>query len=123
MAQQIRISIQASDPATVVELNNEFEALRGHEPKGAELIEDPAPRPRVMDPLLTTVLIAVVAGMGGAVGKELADSVIVWFVERMRAIAARRKSPLIVTLGDASLTVDEHTPPAKAAAQLAAGLR
>jgi hypothetical protein len=123
MAQQIRISIQASDPATVVELNNEFEALRGHEPKGAELIEDPAPRPRVMDPLLTTVLIAVVAGMGGAVGKELADSVIVWFVERMRAIAARRKSPLIVTLGDASLTVDEHTAPAKAAAQLAAGLR
>jgi hypothetical protein len=124
MAQQIRISIQASDPATAVELNNEFEALRGHEPKGAELIEDPAPRPRGIDAqLATTVLIALVAGMGGAVGKELADSVLSWFIERMRAVAARRKSPLIVTLGDASLTVDEHTVPAKAAAQLAAGLR
>jgi hypothetical protein len=122
--QQIRIAIQAGDPATMVELDKELEALRGHEPAGAELIEDPAPRPRVvLDPLVTTVLIAVVAGMGGAVGRELADSVISWFVERMRAIAARRKSPLIVTLGDASLTVDEHTAPAKAAAQLAAGLR
>ena len=122
--QQIRISIQAEDPATLAELGDALEALRGHEPAGAELIEDLAPRPRVvLDPLVTTVLIAVVAGMGGAVGKELGQSVIAWLVERMRTVAKRRKSPLIVTLGEASLTVDEHTAPAKAAAQLGAGLR
>lgn len=120
---QIRIAIQAGDPATMVELNRELEALQGHEPAGTELIEDPGPRTRALDPLATTVLIAVVAGVGGSIGRELADSLISWFVARMRAVAARRKSPLIVTLGNASLTIDEHTSPADAAAKLAAGLR
>ena len=120
---QIRIAVRAGDPATMLELNRELEALHGHEPAGTELIEDTAPGTRALDPLTTTVLIALVAGMGGAVGKELADSLITWFVARMRAVAERHKSPLIVTLGDASLTIDEHTAPADAAAKLAAGLR
>ena len=120
---QIRIAIQAGDPATMLELNRELEALHGHEPAGTEFIKEPTPGTRALDPLTTTVLIAVVAGMGGSVGRELADSLITWFVERMRSIAGRHKSPLIVTLGDASVTIDEHTSPATAAAKLAAGLR
>jgi len=121
--QQIRIAIRAGDPATIVELDSELEALRGHEPAGAELIEDPTPRIRIAGDLLTTVLVALVSGVAVGAGKQVGETVITWLVERIRALTKRRKTVVTLSVGDVSVTVDEHTVPAKAAAQLAAGLR
>lgn len=106
----------------MVELGDELAALRGQEPHGAELIDDPAPHPAMMAPLLTTVLISVVAGMGGAVGRKIAESAIALLVERVRAVAGRRKSALILSVGTVSLKIDEHTEPSRVAAELASGL-
>ena len=121
--QQIRIAIRAGDPATIVEVDNELEALRGHEPAGGELIEDPTPRIRIAGDLLTTVLVALVSGVAVGAGKQVGETVITWLVERIRALTKRRKTVVTLSVGDVSVTVDEHTVPAKAAAQLAAGLR
>ena len=123
MMQQIRIAIEARDPATIAELDNEIKDLRGHEPAGAELIEGPTPRTTVAGDLLTTVLVALASGVAVGAGKQVGETVINWLVERIRALTKRRKTVVILSVGDVSLTVDEHTVPAKAAAQLAAGLR
>ncbi len=119
---EIRIVVKANDAATMVDLGKELQALRGHEPEGAALIDDPEARPEALEPLLSTVALALIAGMGGAVGRELGQHLIAWFVERMRAFAGRRKTSLILTIGKVSLQVDEHTIPGQAAARLAAGL-
>jgi len=123
MIQQIRNAIRAGDPATIAELDTEIEALRGHEPAGAELIEDPTPRTTVAGDLLTTVLVALVSGVAVGAGKQVGETVITWLVDRVRALAKRRKTVVTLSVGDVSVTVDEHTTPAAAAAQLAAGLR
>jgi hypothetical protein len=119
---EIRIVVKSNDAATMIDLEKELEALRGHEPEGTQLIDNPDAGARALEPLLSTVAIALIAGMGGALGRELGLSLISWFVERMRAVAARRKSNLILSVGKISLQVDEHTIPAQAAAKLAAGL-
>lgn len=119
---EIRVAIKANDAATMAELGNELAALRGQEPQGAQLIDDPAPHPATIEPFLTTVLIAVVAGMAGAVGREIAQSAISWLVTRVHAIAGRRKSVLILSVGKVSLKIDADTDPRRAAATLAKGL-
>ena len=116
--QPMRIEMQASDPATGAELRRELEALRGQEPAGAELLEDTRPRPQVIDPLVATAIVGVVAGIAGGMGKEIGARMVGWLIEAVRGVAQRRKTKIILSLGDVSLEVDEQTRAQDAAAKL-----
>jgi len=117
--QTIRVAIRAADQETQAEVARELEALRGQEPSGAELIDDPAPRPRSLDPLLTTAAIALVVGVASGAGKKLGEVAMAWLIERIRGIAKKRQNKIIVSVSGVQLTVDEHTDPEQVAAQLA----
>jgi hypothetical protein len=121
--QPIRMSIRAADAATTAELRRELEALQGQEPAGAELLEDRTPRPQLADPLLTSALIALVGGIAGGAGKGLAETLMGWLLERIREVAKRRKTTVIVTLGETSLEIDERTRVSEAATLAAALLK
>ena len=111
--QSIRVAIRATDPTTLAEIERELADLRGQEPPGAELIDDPSPQPKVVDPLLTTAGIALLAGAGGKLG----EIVIEWLVERIRRIVAKRKAKVTLTVAGVQLTVDEQAKPEHLAAQ------
>ena len=111
--QPIRVAIRATDPTTLAEIERELATLRGQEPPGAELIDDPSPQPKVGDPLLATLAIALVAGAGGKFG----ELVIEWLVERIRKIVSKRKAKVTLTVAGVQLTVDEQTKPDHLAAQ------
>jgi hypothetical protein len=114
----IRIAIQAGDPATTAAVRRELEALRGREPSGAELLQDPAPRTQGFDPLVATAIVGLVAGIAGGAGQQIGVAVMTWLLERIRAVVKRQKTSVILTVGDVSERVDEHTRPQDAAAKL-----
>lgn len=114
----IRIAIQAGDPKTGAELRRELESLRGQEPSGAELLDDPAPRTQVVDPLAATAIVGLVAGLAGGAGQQLGMTMIAWLVERVRQVVARRKTSVILTIGDVSQEIDAHTRAQDVAAKL-----
>ena len=116
--QPIRIAIEAGDPATGAELRREIEALRGQEPSGAELLEDTTPRTRVADPLLTTAILGLVAGIAGGAGKQIGVTVMTWLIEQIRAVAGKRKTSLIVTVDGVSHQIDANTRAEDAARKL-----
>jgi hypothetical protein len=116
--QAIRMTIQAGDSKTTAEVRRELAALRGQEPSGAELLDDSTSRTQVLDPLLATALVGLVAGIAGGAGQQIGVSVMTWLVERIRGVAKRQKTSVIVTIGDVSHRVDEHTRPGDAAAKL-----
>ncbi len=117
----VPVSVRADDPATRSEISRELEALRGLEPAGAELVDDTRPRPRVVDPLVVTLAIALAAGVAGGAGKKIGELAITWLVERVRAIVQKRKTSVTMSVGGVSFTVDEHTVPADVAARVAGG--
>ena len=112
--QPIRVGIRATDPATLADIERELQALRGQEPAGAELIDDPTPRPKGVDPLLATLAIALITGAGTKLG-EVAMS---WLIERVRRIVRDRKSRVTLTVAGVELTVDEQSDPSEMAAQV-----
>ena len=117
----VPIAVRADDPATRAAIERELAALRGREPAGAELVEDTRPRPKVVDPLVVTMAIALATGVAGGAGKKIGELAITWLVERVRAIVRKRKTSVTMTVGGATFTVDEHTEPAEVAARLADG--
>jgi len=120
--QPIRVAIRAADRETQSELERELRALRGQEPAGTELLDDPAPRPRGADPLLTTMLIGLGAGLAGGAGKVLGEVVMKWLIERVKAIVAKRKSAAVVTVAGLEVTVTETSDPGQLAAQVSEAL-
>jgi hypothetical protein len=103
--QPIRVGIRATDPATLADIERELEALRGQEPPGAELIDDPSPRPKGVDPLLATLAIALVTGAGSKLG----EVAMAWLIERIRRIVKNRQARVTLTVAGVELTVDEQT--------------
>lgn len=120
--QPIRVAIRAADRETQSELERELRALRGQEPAGAELLDDATPRPRGADPLLTTMLLGLGAGIAGGAGKALGEAVMKWLIERVKAIVTKRKSTAIVTVAGVELVVTETSDPAQLAALAAESL-
>jgi hypothetical protein len=118
--QPIRVAIRTSDPGTLAEIEREMKAMRGQEPAGAELLDDPSPRPRVADPLQATMLIALAAGLAGGAGKELGQALVKWLIERIRNIVKKRKASAIVTVAGVELSVDEDSDPDQLAAHFTA---
>jgi hypothetical protein len=116
--QPIRVAIRASDPGTLAELERELAALRGQEPAGAELLDDPTPRPRSVDPLLATLAFALVTGMASGAGKKLGEALMTWLIDRIRAVVKRRKTSVTLTVAGVALTVDEHSDPDRLAAAI-----
>lgn len=116
--QPIRVGIRATDPATLADIERELEALRGQEPTGAELIDDQSPRPKTVDPLLTTIVVALVAGAGTRLG----ETVMTWLIERIRGIVKKRKANVTLTIAGVEVTVDEQTPPDQLATQFGRAL-
>lgn len=114
----IRIAIQAADPATAAELRRELEALRGHEPSGAELLEDTAPRTHVVDPLAATAIVGLVAGVAGGAGQHLGVVVMTWLVERIRVLAGKRKTSMVLIVDGVSQQIDANTRAEDAAKKL-----
>src|SRR5260221_13986065 len=114
----VPVSVRADDPATRVEISRELEALRGLEPAGAERVEDTRPRPRVADPLVVTLAIALATGVAAGAGKKVGELAITWLVERVRAVVQKRKTRVTMSVGGVTFTVDEHTVPADVAARV-----
>jgi hypothetical protein len=111
--QPIRVGIRATDPAALADIKRELEELRGQEPPGAELIDDPTPRPKGIDPLLVTMAIALVTGAG----TKLGEVAMTWLIERIRRIVRNRRARVTLTVAGVELTVDEQTDPKAVAAQ------
>lgn len=120
--QPIRVAIRASDPATRAELERELAALRGQEPEGTELIDDPAPRPKTVDPLLATLAIALVAGFASGAGKRLGETLMTMLIERIRTVLKKRKAKATMTVAGIQLSIDERSDPAELAARLLTSL-
>ena len=118
----ILVSIRATDPATLAEIERELDALRGQEPSGAELIDDPRPRPQVVDPLVTTLAIALIAGVASGAGKKLGEAVMTWLIDRIRGIVRKRKARVTLSVAGVDLTVDEQSDPSQLAAQIGPAL-
>lgn len=116
--QPIRVGIRATDPATLADIERELDALRGQEPPGAELIDDPSPRPKGVDPLLATLAIALVTGAG----TKLGEVVMAWLIERIRRIVKNRRARVTLTVAGVEFTVDEQTEPDQLAAQFGRAL-
>jgi len=112
--QPIRVGIRATDPATLADIEQELEALRGQEPPGAELIDDPTPRPKGVDPLLATLAIALVTGAG----TKLGEVVMSWLIERVRRIVRDRKARVTLTVAGVELEVGEESDPTELAARV-----
>lgn len=120
--QPIRVAIRASDPATRAEIERELAALRGQEPEGTELIDDPAPRPRTVDPLLATLAVALVAGFASGVGKRLGETLMTMLIERIRTVVKKRRAKVTMTVAGIQLSIDERSDPAELAARLVTSL-
>lgn len=99
-----------------------MEALRGQEPPGATLIDDAGPRPKVVDPLVTTLAMVLVGGVAAGAGKRLGEMAITWLIERIRSVMKKRKASVIVTVAGVQFTVDEQTDPDQVAAQFGMAL-
>jgi hypothetical protein len=116
--QPMRIEIQAGDPATGAAVRRELEALRGQEPSGAELLDDPTPRTRGLDPLVATALVGLVAGIAGGAGQQIGVTVMTWLIERIRALAGKRKTSVLLIVDGVSQQVDANTRAEDAARKL-----
>ncbi|HEU5217697.1 MAG TPA: hypothetical protein VFU23_03515 [Gemmatimonadales bacterium] len=117
------MSLHAADRATIAEIEQELEALRGQGPPGAELVDDPAPKPMVVDPLTTTVAIALVVGIAGGAGKILGEQAMHWLIDKIKSIVSRRKANVNLTVAGLEVNVDEHTDTRRLAAQVARAVR
>ena len=117
-----RISIRAADAATLAQVERELEALRGQEPAGAELLDDPAPRPRAMDPLLTTLMVSMVAGFASGIGKEVGERALAWLVAKIQAAVTKRGGKVTMKVAGVELEVNEHTDPGQLGAEFTAAL-
>ena len=122
MADDIRVSIRAADAATLAEVERELEALRGQEPSGAELLDDPSPRPKAMDPLLTTLMISLVAGFASGIGKEVGERALAWLVSKIKAAVKKRGGKVTMKVAGVELEVNEHTDPAELSSKFTAAL-
>jgi hypothetical protein len=117
--QPIRVAIRAADPETQSELRRELRALRGQEPPGTELLDDPSPTFRSTEALLTTMLFALAAGLSGGAGKALGEAMMKWLIERVKGIVTKKKSSAIVTVAGIDLAVHPDSDPAELAARFA----
>ena len=120
--QPIRVAIRTTDPGTLAEIERELAGLRGQEPEGTELLDDPAPRPRTVDPLVATLAVALAAGIASGAGKRLGETLMTLLIERIRTVLKRRKAKATLTVAGVQLSVDEHSDPAQLAAQLVASV-